>query len=106
MVLRTWQVLQIVREREMGPMSKQQDCATVQSWRGQSKSSRNYVGNGQRGAPEWRAGMAAWCDPARCYGLPTWGAAWAGDSNLDARAAAEQVIAEGIAWRAEAEFAC
>jgi trimethylamine--corrinoid protein Co-methyltransferase len=42
------------------------------------------------GAPEWPAGMAAWCDLARFYGLPTWGAAGATDSKVvDAQAGIE-----------------
>ena len=45
------------------------------------------------GAPEWPTGMAAWCDLARYYGLPTWGAAGATDSKVvDAQAAAEATI--------------
>jgi trimethylamine--corrinoid protein Co-methyltransferase len=45
------------------------------------------------GAPEWPTGMAAWCDLARYYGLPTWGAAGATDSKVvDAQAAAEAAI--------------
>ena len=42
------------------------------------------------GAPEWPAGMAAWSDIARHYGLPIWGAAGATDSKvLDAQAGIE-----------------
>jgi trimethylamine--corrinoid protein Co-methyltransferase len=42
------------------------------------------------GAPEWPTGMAAWCDLARHYGLPTWGAAGATDSKtVDAQAGIE-----------------
>jgi trimethylamine--corrinoid protein Co-methyltransferase len=45
------------------------------------------------GAPEWPTGMAACCDLARYYGLPTWGAAGATDSKVvDAQAAAEAAI--------------
>jgi trimethylamine--corrinoid protein Co-methyltransferase len=42
------------------------------------------------GAPEWPTGMAAWCDIARTYGLPIWGAAGATDSKVvDAQAGIE-----------------
>jgi trimethylamine--corrinoid protein Co-methyltransferase len=42
------------------------------------------------GAPEWPLGMAAWCDLARYYGLPVWGAAGATDSKIvDAQAGIE-----------------
>jgi trimethylamine--corrinoid protein Co-methyltransferase len=42
------------------------------------------------GAPEWPLGMASWCDLARFYGLPTWGAAGATDSKvIDAQAGIE-----------------
>ena len=42
------------------------------------------------GAPEWPLGMAAWCDLARFYNLPTWGAAGATDSKVvDAQAGIE-----------------
>ncbi len=34
------------------------------------------------GAPEWPTGMAAWCDLARYYDLPTWGAGGATDSKV------------------------
>jgi len=45
------------------------------------------------GAPEWPAGMAAWCDIARHYGLPVWGAAGATDSKVvDAQAGLETAI--------------
>ncbi len=45
------------------------------------------------GAPEWPAGMAAWCDVARYYELPTWGAAGATDSKVvDAQAGIEAAI--------------
>ncbi len=45
------------------------------------------------GAPEWPAGMAAWCDIARFYDLPVWGAAGASDSKLaDAQAGIEAAI--------------
>jgi len=45
------------------------------------------------GAPEWPTGMAAWCDIARTYGLPTWGAAGATDSKVvDAQASLEASI--------------
>ncbi len=45
------------------------------------------------GAPEWPTGMAAWCDLARYYGLPTWGAAGATDSKVvDAQAGVEASI--------------
>ena len=42
------------------------------------------------GAPEWPTAMAAWCDLARTYDLPTWGAAGATDSKVvDAQAGIE-----------------
>jgi trimethylamine--corrinoid protein Co-methyltransferase len=42
------------------------------------------------GAPEWPLGMAAWCDMARFYDLPVWGAAGATDSKVvDAQAGTE-----------------
>ena len=42
------------------------------------------------GAPEWPTGMAAWCDIARTYDLPIWGAAGATDSKVvDAQAGIE-----------------
>jgi trimethylamine--corrinoid protein Co-methyltransferase len=42
------------------------------------------------GAPEWPTGMAAWCDLARYYDLPIWGAAGATDSKVvDAQAGIE-----------------
>ncbi len=45
------------------------------------------------GAPEWPAGMAAWCDIARYYGLPSWGAAGATDSKVvDAQAGLEATV--------------
>jgi trimethylamine--corrinoid protein Co-methyltransferase len=45
------------------------------------------------GAPEWPTGMAAWCDLARWYGLPTWGAAGATDSKVvDAQAGIEATV--------------
>lgn len=45
------------------------------------------------GAPEWPTGMAAWCDIARFYDLPVWGAAGASDSKLaDAQAGIEAAI--------------
>jgi trimethylamine--corrinoid protein Co-methyltransferase len=45
------------------------------------------------GAPEWPTGMAAWCDIARYYDLPTWGAAGATDSKVvDAQAGVEASI--------------
>ncbi|MFZ5918833.1 MAG: trimethylamine methyltransferase family protein [Chloroflexota bacterium] len=45
------------------------------------------------GAPEWPTGMAAWCDLARWYGLPVWGAAGATDSKVvDAQAGIEAAI--------------
>jgi trimethylamine--corrinoid protein Co-methyltransferase len=45
------------------------------------------------GAPEWPTGMAAWCDLARYYDLPTWGAAGATDSKVvDAQAGIEASI--------------
>jgi trimethylamine--corrinoid protein Co-methyltransferase len=45
------------------------------------------------GAPEWPTGMAAWCDLARYYDLPTWGAAGATDSKVvDAQAGIEAAI--------------
>lgn len=45
------------------------------------------------GAPEWPTGMAAWCDIARYYDLPTWGAAGATDSKVvDAQAGIEASI--------------
>ena len=45
------------------------------------------------GAPEWPTGMAAWCDVARHYDLPTWGAAGATDSKVvDAQAGIEASI--------------
>jgi trimethylamine--corrinoid protein Co-methyltransferase len=45
------------------------------------------------GAPEWPTGMAAWCDLARYYELPTWGAAGATDSKVvDAQAGIEAAI--------------
>ncbi len=45
------------------------------------------------GAPEWPAGMAAWTDIGRYYGLPVWGAAGATDSKVvDAQAGAEASI--------------
>jgi trimethylamine--corrinoid protein Co-methyltransferase len=45
------------------------------------------------GAPEWPTGMAAWCDIARYYDLPVWGAAGATDSKVvDAQAGAEASI--------------
>ncbi|OQY22236.1 MAG: hypothetical protein B6I34_06175 [Anaerolineaceae bacterium 4572_32.1] len=45
------------------------------------------------GAPEWPTGMAAWCDLARWYDLPTWGAAGATDSKVvDAQAGVEATV--------------
>jgi trimethylamine--corrinoid protein Co-methyltransferase len=45
------------------------------------------------GAPEWPTGMAAWCDIARHYGLPVWGAAGATDSKVvDAQAGIEATV--------------
>jgi trimethylamine--corrinoid protein Co-methyltransferase len=45
------------------------------------------------GAPEWPTGMAAWCDLARFYDLPVWGAAGATDSKVvDAQAGIEASI--------------
>jgi len=45
------------------------------------------------GAPEWPTSMAAWCDLARHYDLPTWGAAGATDSKVvDAQAGIEASI--------------
>jgi trimethylamine--corrinoid protein Co-methyltransferase len=45
------------------------------------------------GAPEWPTGMAAWCDIARYYDLPTWGAAGATDSKVvDAQAGVEATV--------------
>jgi trimethylamine--corrinoid protein Co-methyltransferase len=45
------------------------------------------------GAPEWPTGMAAWCDVARWYGLPVWGAAGATDSKvIDAQAGIEATV--------------
>ena len=45
------------------------------------------------GAPEWPTGMAAYCDLARHYGLPTWGAAGATDSKVvDAQAGIEASV--------------
>ena len=45
------------------------------------------------GAPEWPAGMMAWCDIARSYDLPVWGAAGATDSKVvDAQAGIEATI--------------
>ncbi len=45
------------------------------------------------GAPEWPAGMAAWCDIARYYDLPMWGAAGATDSKVvDAQAGIEATV--------------
>jgi trimethylamine--corrinoid protein Co-methyltransferase len=45
------------------------------------------------GAPEWPTGMAACCDIARYYDLPSWGAAGATDSKLvDAQAGIEASI--------------
>ncbi len=45
------------------------------------------------GAPEWPTGMAAWCDLARHYGLPVWGAAGATDSKVvDAQAGIEASV--------------
>jgi trimethylamine--corrinoid protein Co-methyltransferase len=45
------------------------------------------------GAPEWPTGMAAWCDMARYYDLPTWGAAGATDSKVvDTQAGIEASI--------------
>jgi trimethylamine--corrinoid protein Co-methyltransferase len=45
------------------------------------------------GAPEWPTGMAAWCDIARYYDLPVWGAAGATDSKVvDAQAGIEASI--------------
>ena len=45
------------------------------------------------GAPEWPTGMAAWCDLARYYNLPTWGAGGATDSKVvDAQAGVEGSI--------------
>jgi len=45
------------------------------------------------GAPEWPTGMAAWCDIARYYGLPVWGAAGATDSKVvDAQAGIEATV--------------
>jgi len=45
------------------------------------------------GAPEWPTGMAAWCDIARYYDLPTWGAAGATDSKVvDAQAGIEATV--------------
>ncbi len=45
------------------------------------------------GAPEWPTGMAAYCDLARHYELPTWGAAGATDSKVvDAQAGIEASV--------------
>jgi trimethylamine--corrinoid protein Co-methyltransferase len=45
------------------------------------------------GAPEWPTGMAAWCDLARWYGLPVWGAAGASDSKVvDTQAGIEAAV--------------
>jgi trimethylamine---corrinoid protein Co-methyltransferase len=45
------------------------------------------------GAPEWPTGMAAWCDLARWYGLPVWGAAGATDAKVvDAQAGIEATV--------------
>lgn len=45
------------------------------------------------GAPEWPTGMAACCDLARWYGLPSWGAAGATDSKVvDAQAGIEATV--------------
>jgi trimethylamine--corrinoid protein Co-methyltransferase len=45
------------------------------------------------GAPEWPTGMAAYCDLARYYELPTWGAAGATDSKVvDAQAGIEASV--------------
>lgn len=45
------------------------------------------------GAPEWPTGMAAWCDLARHYHLPVWGAAGATDSKVvDAQAGIEATV--------------
>jgi trimethylamine---corrinoid protein Co-methyltransferase len=45
------------------------------------------------GAPEWPAGMAAYCDIARYYGLPVWGTAGATDSKVvDAQAGIEASV--------------
>jgi trimethylamine--corrinoid protein Co-methyltransferase len=45
------------------------------------------------GAPEWPTGMAAWCDLARYYDLPIWGAAGATDSKVvDAQAGIEATV--------------
>ena len=45
------------------------------------------------GAPEWPTGMAAWCDMARYYDLPSWGAAGATDSKVvDAQAGIEATV--------------
>jgi trimethylamine--corrinoid protein Co-methyltransferase len=45
------------------------------------------------GAPEWPTGMAAWCDLARFYDLPVWGAAGATDSKVvDTQAGIEASI--------------
>jgi trimethylamine--corrinoid protein Co-methyltransferase len=53
------------------------------------------------GAPEWPTGMAAWCDLARTYELPTWGAAGATDSKVvDAQAGIEASVSIMAAWLA------
>jgi len=45
------------------------------------------------GAPEWPAGMAAYCDIARFYDLPVWGTAGATDSKVvDAQAGIEATV--------------
>ena len=57
------------------------------------------------GAPEWPLGMAAWCDLARWYGLPSWGAAGATDSKVvDAQAGIEATVSIMSAFLARCNF--
>jgi trimethylamine--corrinoid protein Co-methyltransferase len=57
------------------------------------------------GAPEWPLGMAAWCDLARWYGLPSWGAAGATDSKVvDAQAGVEATVSIMSAFLTRCNF--
>ncbi len=57
------------------------------------------------GAPEWPTGMAAWCDLARHYDLPVWGAAGASDSKIvDAQAGIEATVTIMAAFLSRCNF--
>jgi trimethylamine--corrinoid protein Co-methyltransferase len=57
------------------------------------------------GAPEWPTGMAAWCDLARWYRLPTWGAGGATDSKVvDAQAGIEATVSIMSAFLTRCNF--